>query len=216
MSGRPTSVPPMVHYHAPNSRSFAIRWLFAELGNPHHEVKLLCLARGDHKTPQYMAVNPMGKVPTLVYGATVITETAAIALFLADLFADAGLAPQPETAERGTYLRWIVFSQSALEPAVTDLALKREPGSPAMLSYGTYDATIDALTGALARGPYLLGSKFSAADVIVGSAVRWMLLFKVLPQRPEFTDYAQRLMTRPALQQALAQDKAWAAAQHTS
>ena len=205
------SAVPLVHYHAPNTRSAAIRWLFEELGNPPHEMKALNLSKGEHKTPAYMAINPMGKVPTLVAGGTVITETAAIALYLADLFLDAGLAPEIADAARGTYLRWIVFNQAAVEPAVTDLAMKREPGSPGMMSYGTYDATIDALTGALAKGPYILGDRFSAADVIVGSGVRWMLMFKLLPERREFTSYASRLAARPALQRAIAKDKELAA-----
>lgn len=204
---------PLVHYHAPNTRSMSIRWLFEELGNPPHEIKPLNLSKGDHKTPAYMAINPMGKVPTLTHGGTVITEAAAIAMYLADLFPDAGLAPKFSDTARGTYLRWIVFNQAAVEPAVTDLALKREPGSPGMMGYGTYDATIDALTGALAKGPYILGETFSAADVIVGSGVRWMLLFKLLPERREFTSYAERLNQRPALQRAIAKDKELAAAQ---
>ena len=202
---------PLVHYHAPNTRSASIRWLFEELGNPPHEMKVLNLSKGDHKTPTYMAINPMGKVPTVVHGGTVITEAAAIAIYLADLFPEAGLAPKIGDTARGTYLRWIVFNQAAVEPAVTDLALKREPGSPAMMSYGTYDATIDALTGALAKGPYILGETFSAADVIVGSGVRWMLLFKLLPERCEFTSYVERLSKRPAMQRAAAKDKDLAA-----
>jgi glutathione S-transferase len=204
---------PLIHYHAPNTRSFSIRWLFEELGNPPHELKYLNLSKGDHKTLWYMAINPMGKVPAVVHGDVVITEAAAIAMYLADFFPAAGLAPKIGDTARGTYLRWIVFNQAAVEPAVTDLALKREPGSPAMMSYGTYDATIDALTGALSKGPYILGDRFSAADVVVGSGVRWMLMFKLLPQRREFTSYAERLMLRPALQRALAKDKELAAAQ---
>lgn len=207
------SAMPLVHYHAPRTRSTAIRWMFEELGNPQHDLKVLNLSKGDHKTPWYMAINPMGKVPTLVHGGTVITEAAAIAMYLADLFPEAGLAPEIGDTARGTYLRWIVFNQAAVEPAVTDLALKREPGSPAMMSYGTYDATIDALTGALAKGPYILGNTFSAADVVIGSGVRWMLLFKLLPERDAFTSYAARLSARPALQRALAKDKEYADAQ---
>lgn len=204
---------PLIHYHAPNSRSTAVRWMFEELGSPPHELRVLNFSKGDHKTPAYMAVNPMGKVPTLVHGDTVITEAAAILMYLADLFSEARLAPKIGDTARGTYLRWIVFNQAAVEPAVTDLALKRDPGSPAMMSYGTYDATIDTLTGALAKGPYILGKTFSAADVVVGSGVRWMLKFKLLPQRREFTSYAERLAARPALQRALAKEKELAASQ---
>lgn len=204
---------PLVHYHAPNSRSASVLWLFEELGNPLHETKILNLSKGDHKTPAYMAINPMGKVPAVVHGDTVITEAAAIAIYLADIFPKAKLAPEIGDPARGTYLRWIVFNQAAVEPAITDLALKREPGSPSLMPYGTYDATIDALTGALAKGPYLLGERFSAADVIIGSGVRWMLLFKLLPERREFTSYVERLMQRPALQRAIEKDKILAAAQ---
>lgn len=198
----------LIHYHAPRTRSLSILWLFEELGQPPHDRIDLNLSKGDHKTKWYMAINPMGKVPALLHGGTVVTEAAAIAMYLADLFPEAGLAPDVGDARRGTYLRWIVFNQAAVEPAVTDLALKREPGSPAMMSYGTYDATIDALSGALHRGPYILGDRFSAADVIVGSGVRWMLMFKLLPERREFTSYADRLAARPALQRALATDRA--------
>lgn len=198
----------LIHYHAPRTRSLSILWLFEELGQPPHDRIDLNLAKGDHKTKWYMAINPMGKVPALLHGGTVITEAAAIAMYLADLFPHAGLAPAIGGPARGTYLRWIVFNQAAVEPAVTDLALKREPGSPAMMSYGTYDATIDALSGALTKGPYILGDQFSAADVIVGSGVRWMLMFKLLPERREFVSYAERLSARPALERALEIDKA--------
>ena len=204
---------PLVHYHAPNTRSFAIRWLFEELGNPPHELKVLNTKAGEHKAPAYLAINPMGKVPTVVHGPTVITEGAAIAMYLADLFPETGLAPKPTETVRGTYLRWIVFNQAAVEPAITDNYLKREPGSPSMMGYGTYDDTINALAGALRQGPFILGDRFSAADVVVGSGVRWMLMFKLLPERAEFTSYAERLAARPGLQRAIAKDAEHAAAQ---
>ena len=204
---------PLVHYHAPNTRSFSIRWLFEELGNPPHELKVLNFKTAEHKSPEYLAINPMGKVPAIVHGKTVITETAAIAMYLADLFPEKGLAPKTRDPERGTYLRWIVFNQSAVEPAICDHALKREQGPVAMLPYGTYEETIEALAGALAKGPYILGDTFSAADVVVGSGVRWMLMFKLLPERKEFTSYAERLSARPALQRAIEKDAELAAAQ---
>ena len=123
----------LVHYHAPQTRSFAIRWLFDELGSPPHELKVLNLKKGEHKSPAYLSINPMGKVPAIVDGDTIVTEAAAIALYLADAFPDVGLAPKIGEAARGTYLRWIVFNQAAVEPAVTDRALKRDPG-PASVS----------------------------------------------------------------------------------
>ena len=196
----------LVHYHAPNTRSRTIRWLFEELGSPPHEMKVLNMKKGDHKSPEYLAINPMGKVPTIVHGDTPVTEAAAIVLYLADLFPEAGLAPKFDDPARGTYLRWIVFNQAAVEPAAVDLALKREPGPTSMVPYGTYDATVDTLAGALAKGPYILGDTFSAADVIVGSGVCWLLSFKLLPERPEFSRYAERLMSRPAFVRAAEKD----------
>lgn len=203
---------PLVHYHAPNTRSFTIRWLFEELGSPPHELKVLNFKNNEHKSPAFLAINPLGKVPAVVHGETVITEAAAIALYLADLFPEAGLAPKIGDTARGTYLRWIVFNQAAVEPAIVDKALKREPGAPSMSPYGTYDATVEALAGALAKGPYILGDRFSAADIVVGAGLRWMLMFKLLPERPEFTSYAARLSERPALKRATAKDQELAAA----
>jgi glutathione S-transferase len=196
----------LVHYHAPNTRSRSILWLFEELGSPPHELKVLNLKKGEHKSPEYLAINPMGKVPAILHGNTPVTEAAAIALYLADLFPEAALAPNIDDPARGTYLRWIVFNQAAVEPAAMDRALKREPGPAQSLSYGTFDATVDVLAGALAKGPYVLGEQFSAADVVLGSGVYWLLSFGVLPRRPEFTSYAQRIASRPAFVRAASKD----------
>ncbi|HVZ06060.1 glutathione S-transferase N-terminal domain-containing protein [Hyphomicrobium sp.] len=106
----------LVHYHAPNSRSATIRWLFEELGSPPHEQKILNLKKGEHKSPEFLAVNPMGKVPTIVHGKTPVTEVGAIAIYLADLFPEAGLAPAIGDPARGTYLRWIVFNHGLSSP----------------------------------------------------------------------------------------------------
>ena len=195
----------LTHYHAPNTRSASIRWLFEELGAP-HEMKVLNLAKGDHKSPEYLAINPMGKVPTIVHDGTPVTEVGAIAIYLADLFGEAGLAPAIGDPERGTHLRWIVFSHSAVEPALCDFALKREPGKSSMMPYGSYDDTVEALARAVARGPYILGERFSAADVVVGSGIRWTLAFKLLPDRAEFRDYVDRVTQRPAFVRAMTKD----------
>lgn len=197
----------LIHYHAPQTRSVAIRWLLAELGVP-HELKVLNLKAGEHKLPRYLAINPMGKVPAIAHGGTVVTETAAIAIHLADAYPQAGLAPPIGDPDRGSYLRWIVFYGAAVEPALVDRALRREGGPASMLPYGTVDDAIAALSGALARGPYLLGDRFSAADVVIGSGIRYMLTFKLLPQTDVFTGYASRLAERPALRQSLAEDAA--------
>lgn len=203
----------LIHYHAPQSRSATIRWLFEELGSPERQTVVLNLKKGEHKSPEFLAINPLGKVPTIVHDGTAVTETGAIAIYLADLFGQAGLAPSIGDTARGSYLRWIVFAQSCLEPAVIDKYLQAPSGSASMLPYGSYDATIEALAGALKKGPYVLGERFSAADVVVGSGVRWLLMFKLIPERSEFTDYAARLGERPALQLAQKADAELAAAQ---
>ena len=203
----------LIHYHAPQSRSFTIRWLFEELGSPPHELKVLNLKAGDHKKPDFVDINPMGKVPAIVHDGTVITESAAIALYLADLFPQAGLAPAIGDTARGTYLRWIIFNQACVEPAITDKAFNRPQANASTLPYGTYEGTVEALAGALAKGPYILGDRFSAADAVVGASVRWLLMFKLLPARSEFTNYVATLEQRPALQRAQAADAALAAAQ---
>lgn len=196
----------LVHYHAPNTRSFTIRWLFEELGSPEHEVKVLNLKKAEHKDPGYLAINPMGKVPAISHDGFVVTEAGAIAIYLADLFPAAKLAPAIGDPRRAPYLRWIVFYHAAVEPAVLDRALNRSSASPSAMPYGTYDATIEALAGALSNGPYILGEDFSAADVIIGSGVRYLLNFKLLPERPEFTSYFERVSQRPALLRAIEKD----------
>jgi len=201
------STPKLVHYHAPQTRSFAIRWLFEELGSPPHELKVLNMKKGEHKTPEYLAINPMGKVPAITHGGTPVTEVGAIAIYLADLFPEAKLAPPIGDTARGTYLRWIVFNHGAIEPAIADRWRKIEPSMATAMSYGTYDDTVNALLGAVGNGPFILGDRFSAADVVVGGAVRWMTLFKLLPEKPEFTSYIERLTSRPAFKSALAKDE---------
>ncbi|MGO4683135.1 glutathione S-transferase family protein [Hyphomicrobium sp. 2TAF46] len=201
------STPKLVHYHAPQTRSFAIRWLLEELGSPPHELKVLKMKKGEHKTPEYLAINPMGKVPAITHGGTPVTEVGAIAIYLADLFPEAKLAPAIGDTARGTYLRWIVFNHGAIEPAIADRWRKIEPSMASAMSYGTYDDTVNALLGAVGNGPFILGDRFSAADVVVGGAVRWMTLFKLLPEKPEFASYIERLTSRPAFKSALAKDE---------
>ncbi len=199
--------PKLVHYHAPQTRSFTIRWLFEELGSPPHEVKVLDLKKGEHKTPAFLAINPMGKVPTITADGTPITEVGAIAIFLADLFPEAKLAPAVQDADRGTYLRWIVFNHADVEPAMMDKARNTPSGLPASaLCYGSYDDTVNALAGALKSGPFILGERFSAADAVVGSAIRYLTMFKLLPDRPEFASYIERMTGRPAFKRAFEKD----------
>jgi glutathione S-transferase len=193
-------------YHAAPSRSSTVLWMLEELGQP-FELIVLDLKKGQQREPAYLAVNPMGKVPAVKHGDTVITESAAICTYLADTFPGAKLAPAIGDAARGSYLRWMFFYGSSFEPAVIDHAMKREPGDRQMLPYGDYNSTMDVLAGALAKGPYLLGDAFSAADVQMGSGLRWTMKFGIVPQRPEFVRYVELLGKRPALLRAVARDE---------
>jgi glutathione S-transferase len=199
-------------YHAAPSRSSIIRWMLEEIGEP-YEVQLLSLSKGDNRAPDYLAVNPMGKVPALRHGDAVITEAAAICAYLADEFPRAKLNVPIGDPRRGPYLKWLFFGPSCIEPAMVDRAFPRkEEARRAALGYGDFDTVINVMADAVARGPYILGEQFTAADVVIGSTLRFGMLFKLLPERPEFTTYTGRLAQRPALQRAEAKDKELAAA----
>jgi len=193
-------------YHNPQSRSTTVHFMLHELGEP-FEIVPIDLKGGEHKSPEFLKINPMGKIPVLRDGDAVITETPAILVYLADKFPKAGLAPVIGDPDRGAYLRWLFFYGSCFEPACVDMAMKREtPGS--MAGWGTPRDVLDTLTAGLKPGPWLLGDRFSAADVMLGSGVAYMLGFKVLPERPEFVDYAARIEARPARKAAKAADAA--------
>jgi glutathione S-transferase len=199
-------------HHAPNSRSGAARFMLEELGVP-YELHALNLKKNEQRAPAYLAVNPMGKVPALEAGGALVTELPAVLMYLADLYPHAGLAPALDDALRGPYLRWMVFYGSCFEPAVTDLAMKREPAPPMMCPYGDYDTMLATVTGQLRAGDYLLGERFSAADVLWGSALAWITAFKLVPALPEIMAYVERVNARPAAQRAAKADAELAAAQ---
>ena len=199
-------------YHAAPSRSSIIRWMLEEIGEP-YEVQLLSLSKGDNRAPDYLAVNPMGKVPALRHGDAVITEAAAICAYLADEFPRVKLNVPIGDPRRGPYLKWLFFGPSCIEPAMMDRAFPRkEEARRAALGYGDFDTVIKVVADAVARGPYILGEQFTAADVVIGSTLRFGMLFKLLPEQPEFTAYTGRLAQRPSLQRAEAKDKELAAA----
>jgi glutathione S-transferase len=155
----------------------------------------------------------MGKVPALRHGDVVITEVAAICLYLADAFPQAGLTVPISDPRRGPFLKWLFFSPGVIEPAIMDRAYKRAEEAPrAALGYGDFDTTMDVVAAGVGRGPYLLGDTFTAADVVVGSTLRWATIFKLIPERPEFVAYAARIAARPAAQRAEAKDREYAAA----
>jgi glutathione S-transferase len=171
------------------------------------------LSKGDNRAPDYLAVNPMGKVPALRHGDVVINESAAICTYLADEFPRAKLNVPIGDSRRGPYLKWLFFGPSCIEPAMMDRAFPRkEEARRAALGYGDFDTVMNVVAKAVASGPYILGDQFTAADVVIGSGLRFGMMFKLLPEWDEFVAYAGRLAQRPALARAEAKDKELAAA----
>jgi glutathione S-transferase len=204
--------PEIIFYHAPNTRSTGVRILLEELRAP-HRMEALNMKAGAHREPGYLAVNPMGKVPAIRHGEALVTEQAAVYLYLADLFPEAGLAPAPGDPLRGPYLRWMIFYGSCFEPAVIDRALERAPGPRAMSAYGDFDTVLAQVIAALKPGPYLLGERFSAADILWGSALGWTTGFKLIPEDPTIAAYVARIRERPSVQR-VSEAEARLAAEH--
>ena len=202
----------IVFYTNPMSRGRIARWMLEEVGRPYHTVVL------DYgttmKAPDYLAINPMGKVPAVTWRGVAVTECAAICAWLADACPEAGLAPALDDPARGTYLRWLFFTAGPVEAAVTAkaLGLLAPADKAGMAGYGSFDQTVDALEAAVTPGPFILGDRFSAADVYVGSQIQWGLQFGTLPDREAFKAYAGRLAGREAAVRARELDAALVAA----
>ena len=204
-------MPNLTLYHASPSRSSIVLWMLEELGEP-YDIKLLRLSEGQHLKPGYLAINPMGKVPALLHGDTVITEVAAICTYLADEFPARKLNIPVDSPRRGVYLKWMFYGPSCLEPAIIDRASPRkEEARRGMLGWGDFDSVMNVLAKAASDArPYLMGEQFTAADVVIGSGLRWGTMFKLIPERKEFADYVARLNERPAAKRAQEKDKAMA------
>ncbi len=208
----------IVFYTNPMSRGRIVRWMLEEVGQPYRTVVL------DYgttmKAPEYLAVNPMGKVPAVTYRGVTVTECAAICTWLADAWPAAGLAPALDDPKRGTYLRWMFFGAGPLEAAVTakSLNLLAPADKAGMAGYGSFEQVVDALEAAVidSGGPWLLGDRFSALDVYLGSQIGWGLQFKSLPERDAFKAYAGRLFQREAAVRARGIDDALIAAAGTT
>jgi glutathione S-transferase len=185
-------------YTNPMSRGQIARWMMEEVGEPYETVLL------DYgttmKAPDYLAINPMGKVPALKHGDVVVTEGAAICAYLADAFPDKGLAPPPGDPLRGPYYRWLFFAAGPVETAVINHYLKWDPSpeQQMMVGFGNYDRVLDVLQDLVARGPYLLGERFTAVDVYLGSQIGWGIQFGTMEKRPGFEEYVARIYARPA------------------
>lgn len=204
----------IVFYTNPMSRGRIARWMLEEVGQPYRTV---VLEYGTTmKAPDYLAINPMGKVPAVTHRGVTVTECAAICTYLADAFPEAGLAPALNDPARGPYLRWLFFGAGPLEAGVTAkaLGLLAPADKAGMAGYGSFEQVVDALEHAVTTsgGPWLLGERFSALDVYLGSQIGWGLQFQSLPERDAFKTYADRLFKRPAAIRAREIDDALIAA----
>ena len=188
-------------YWSPRSRSFTTLWLLEETGQPYEKV-LTDISTGAQKSPEYLAINPMGKVPALTDGDVAIAESAAICAYVAERVPEAKLAPPLGDPKRGKYLQWLFFAPSCIEPAILQAYTKLE--IPAMsAAWGSTTQTFDVLEQALETGPWLLGDTFSAADVAIGSGMNFAIrMFKMIPTRPNFDRYLDACAARPAFQTA--------------
>lgn len=187
-------------FHHPFSRAAGTVWALEELEQP-YELKFLDMMKGAHKSPEILKLNPMGKLPTLVDGDVVVTESAAIALYVADRYAPGKLAPALDDPRRGPYLRWSLFAPSVIEPGSLARAQKWD-FKPSQAGWGDYDAMMSAISAAVAKGPFLLGDMFSMADVVFGGTLRYMTMFGMMKPTPEVGAYLATLNARPALKRA--------------
>src|ERR1700753_3458912 len=188
-------------YWAPRSRAFSALWLMEETGQPYERVRV-DLTAGAQRTAEYLAINPMGKVPALSEGDATLAEAAAICAYVAERYPEAKLAPALGDPLRAKYLYWLFFAPGCIEPAMVQVATKIEMSSVAA-GWGDAQRVFDVLEDALTRGPWILGENFSAADVAVGSALNFAVrLFKMVPSRPSFDAYIARCVARPAFQVA--------------
>lgn len=192
----------LVFYTNPQSRGRIAHWMLEEIAEPYETVWLDFATT--MQAPEYLAVNPMGKVPALQHGAALVTETAAICAYLADRFPEKNLIPPANDPARAAYFRWLFFAAGPLEQAVTakSLGWQVPEGREGFVGFGSYEKTINTLEQALAATTYLCGEQFTAADVYVGSHLGWGMLFGTIEKRPVFAAYVARLYARPAYLQA--------------
>ncbi len=200
----------LVFYTHPQSRGRVVRWMLEELGRP-YRTELLDYGT-TMKAPAYLAINPMGKVPAIRHGDTVVTEAAAICAYLADAVPEAGLAPPPGDPLRGPYYRWLFFAAGPLEAAASNKALGLEvpEGRERMMGYGSYADVMNALEPLVGGGDYLVGDSFSAADLYLGAQLGWGMMFGTIERRPAFEAYWERISRRPAALRAKEIDDALA------
>jgi glutathione S-transferase len=197
----------LVFYTNPMSRGRIVRWMLEEVGQP-YRTELLDFPL--LKSPEFLAINPMGKIPAIKHGETVVTECAAICAYLADAFPDVGLAPPLGDRARGNYYRWLFFAAGPIEAATTNrsLGFQVPAGREMMAGYGSYEAAINVLEQAVSQGDYVVGDRFTAADVYVGSQIGFGLRFGSIEKRPAFERYWAGLSVRAAALRAAEIDDA--------
>ena len=200
---------PITLYHCPYSRSSGALYFLEELGVP-YRIEITDVRAGAGQTPQFLALNPMGKVPTVVDDGDVVTESGAIFLHLADKYPQAGLAPPIGDPRRAAYVRWL-FLGPMIDAVLVERMFKREPMPAASAGYGDYERLMRTFRALLTGTPWLLGDQFTAADVAISGGFPWALMNGTLPNEPPFTDYAARIEARPAFQRAQAKDAELAA-----
>ena len=166
----------IVFYHNPRTRAAMAHWMLEEVGAT-YRIAPIDLQAGDGRTPEFLAINPMGKIPALTHRGVTVTETAAILAYLADTFPQARLAPEPTSPERGAYYRWLVFGAAAFEPAALDVMMKRPEADGTMAGWGSYERVMSTLKAEIAKSDWLAGDRFSAADLYIASQLNWTGMF---------------------------------------
>ena len=197
-------------FYSPQSRAAGTRILLEELGAP-YDLHVLNMKAGEQRKPDYLAINPLGKVPAIRHRGALVTEQVAITIYLGDLFPGGGLTPALDDVRRGPYLRWIAYYGASFEPALIDKFMKHEPPPITQSPYADYETMLGALEAQMSKGPYLLGDRMTAADILWGVAFSWTMMFGLVPKKDVFVRYAERITSRPAFQRINAADDEMAA-----
>lgn len=192
-------------YYGPNTRAFTALWMMEELGEP-YEIVRVNIRAPEHPTAEYRTVNPMGKLPGLQDGDCALGETAAVLLYAAEKYPSRGFAPAPGDPRRGRFLQWLMFPSTTMEPVMVEKRTGTKPNTSSS-GWGDYDRAMAALESAMKPGPWLTGSTFTAADLYVGSMLRFGMQFGMIDRRPALEDFANRACGRPAFERAMAIEK---------
>ncbi len=212
MSAMPQTANQVTLFYSPNTRATGALILLEEL-QANYTLHVLNQKKGEQRQAAYLAINPMGKVPAVLHNGALVTEQVAVFLYLADVYPQAGLAPAMGDALRGPYLRWMAYYGSCFEPALMDKAMKHEAAAPSTSPYGDFDTMFKTLNDQLARGPWMLGDKFTALDVLWGTALTWTTMFGLVPETPVTRAYMDRVNARPSVARVKTKDAELVAAQ---